>query len=262
MAEEEKRSSENILYLVPVSILLAGFLIAGAVYMGGKKNGATDAAKSQRADTQNAGGSTAPQVAGAGTVTAVGLAEDLGLDIDKFSACLTDEEITKEIDKDIADGTTAGDAVTATGNQFGAPAFFINGRPLVGAQPFSEFKKVIDVALSVAAGTPEVAGTQKVDVSVDDDPSWGPEDAKVTIIEFSDFQCPYCQKYAIETLPQIKSEYGDKIRYVFRDYPLPFHSNAKRAAIVASCAGQQGKYFEMHDLLFANQEKWSATTGF
>ncbi|PIS21716.1 hypothetical protein COT51_01190 [candidate division WWE3 bacterium CG08_land_8_20_14_0_20_41_15] len=263
MAEAEKRSSENILYLVPVSILLAGFLIAGAVYMGGKKNGTSGAAKSERADV---GGSTAPEVAGAETVTAVGLAESLGLDIDKFSACLSDEEIAKEIDADIADGQVLAAGETDPTQQeplvSGTPTIFINGCRLVGAQPFSEFKKVIDEELSIEGGAAEPAGTQRFDISVDDDPSWGPEDAPITIIEFSEYQCPYCKSYVDEAYSQIKKGYAGKIRYVFRDFPLPFHNNALRAAVIANCAGEQGKYFEMHDLLFANQEKWSATTGF
>lgn len=88
----------------------------------------------------------------------------------------------------------------------------------------------------------------------DNDVSKGPKDAKVTIIEFSDFQCPYCQK-AKETVDEIMKEYADKVRLVFKHFPLQFHSNAQKAAEAAECANDQGKFWEMHDYMFANQDK-------
>jgi protein-disulfide isomerase len=91
-------------------------------------------------------------------------------------------------------------------------------------------------------------------VSVDDDPFMGPEDAPVTIVEFSDFQCPYCERAAVDVLPQVFAEYGDQVRLVYRDFPLTqIHPQALPAAIAAECADDQGKFWEYHDLLFANQ---------
>ncbi len=97
---------------------------------------------------------------------------------------------------------------------------------------------------------PEVP--QKITASIDDDPVKGKEDASVIIVEFSDFECPFCRRFALTTLQQIKSEYIDtgKVKLVFRDYPLPFHRNAMDAARAANCAGKQGKYWEMHDKIF------------
>jgi protein-disulfide isomerase len=83
-------------------------------------------------------------------------------------------------------------------------------------------------------------------------PSFGPENAKVTIVEFSDFQCPFCSR-AADVAHQIKEKYGDKVRFVFRQYPLPMHGDAHLAAQAALAAHQQGKFWEFHDLLFANQ---------
>ncbi|MBI1818201.1 MAG: thioredoxin domain-containing protein [Deltaproteobacteria bacterium] len=83
-------------------------------------------------------------------------------------------------------------------------------------------------------------------------PSRGPANAPVTIIEFSDFQCPYCGR-AEQTVEQVLSTYKDKVRLVYRDYPLSFHEHAQRAAEAAHCAGDQGKYWEYHALLFKNQ---------
>lgn len=91
-----------------------------------------------------------------------------------------------------------------------------------------------------------------MDVSIDDDPMKGSKDAKVTLIEFTDYQCPFCGK-ARPTVKQLISDYGDKIHYVLRDFPLSFHPFAKKAAEAADCAGDQGKYWEYGDLLWANQ---------
>jgi protein-disulfide isomerase len=83
-------------------------------------------------------------------------------------------------------------------------------------------------------------------------PSFGPETAKVTIVEFSDFQCPFCTR-AANVVHQIREKYGDKVRFVFRQYPLPMHGDAHLAAQASLAAHQQGKFWEFHDLLFANQ---------
>jgi len=95
-----------------------------------------------------------------------------------------------------------------------------------------------------------------VRASVADAPSLGRADAPVTIVEFSDYQCPFCQRFYNTTLAALKKDYIDagKVRYVFRDYPLEqLHSHARKAAEAAHCAGEQGKYWQMHDALFQNQ---------
>jgi protein-disulfide isomerase len=93
-------------------------------------------------------------------------------------------------------------------------------------------------------------------VSVGDGPSLGTPDAPVTIIEFSDYQCPFCGRFFKQTFAALKAQYIDtgKVRYVFRDFPLDkLHPQARKAAEAAHCAGEQGKYWEMHDTLFTNQ---------
>ena len=93
-------------------------------------------------------------------------------------------------------------------------------------------------------------------VSVADNPILGQHDAPITLIEFSDYQCPFCQRFFQTTFPVLKTEYIDagKLRYVFRDFPLDsIHPQARKAAEAGHCAGDQGKYWEMHDLLFQNQ---------
>jgi protein-disulfide isomerase len=97
-----------------------------------------------------------------------------------------------------------------------------------------------------------------VRASADDDPSWGPVDAPVTIIEFSDFQCPFCHRFWSETLPQIRQEYEGKVRFVYRDFPLvSIHEWAQKAAEAAECADDQKMFWEYHDLIFGNQDALS-----
>jgi protein-disulfide isomerase len=100
---------------------------------------------------------------------------------------------------------------------------------------------------------------QKSAVSDDGDPSIGSKDATVTIIEFSDFQCPFCERFYLQTFPQIKLEYIDtgKVRFVYRDFPLSFHAMAQKAAEAAECANEQEKFWEYHDKIFQNQASLS-----
>ena len=93
-------------------------------------------------------------------------------------------------------------------------------------------------------------------VSLANSPMLGKAQAPVTIIEFSDYQCPFCRRFFQTTLPTLKAEYVDtgKVRYIFRDFPIDrIHPQARKAAEAAQCAGEQNKYWEMHDLLFQNQ---------
>ena len=95
----------------------------------------------------------------------------------------------------------------------------------------------------------------RVAVSLDQDPAKGPAAAPITIVEFSDFQCPYCSRVN-PTLKQVEEKYGDKVRVVFRDFPLvQIHKDAAKAAEAGECAHEQGKFWEMHDRLFADQSK-------
>lgn len=89
-------------------------------------------------------------------------------------------------------------------------------------------------------------------------PSLGPEDAPVTIIEFSDFQCPYCAA-AVPTIEQVMSAYPSEVRLVFRAFPLPFHDNAYKAAEAGFCADEQGQFWPMSDWMFGHQDQLALT---
>jgi protein-disulfide isomerase len=100
-------------------------------------------------------------------------------------------------------------------------------------------------------------------ISADNDPIIGNPNAPVTIIEFSDFQCPFCAKFHIQTLPAIIEEYinEDKVKLVFRDFPIQsIHPNALPASVAAECANEQGKFKEMHNILFEKQNEWNKQT--
>ena len=102
--------------------------------------------------------------------------------------------------------------------------------------------------------------TQPVKISLDNDPIRGDPNAPITIVEFSDFQCPFCARFHVQTLPLLLEEYIDsgKVNLVYRDFPIQsIHPNALAAAVAAECANEQGEYWEYHDTLFEKQSGWS-----
>ena len=94
----------------------------------------------------------------------------------------------------------------------------------------------------------------KLEIAVEKDNAFqGPADAPITIVEFSDYQCPFCKR-AEETVIEVMKKYKNQVKLVFRHYPLPFHKEAKPAAMAAECAKEQGKFWEYHEQLFNNQK--------
>ena len=102
--------------------------------------------------------------------------------------------------------------------------------------------------------------SEPVKISADDDPIIGDPNAPITIIEFSDFQCPFCARFHVQTLPLLLDQYIEqgKVKLVFRDFPIQsIHPNALPASVAAECANEQGEFKAMHDMLFDNQKQWS-----
>jgi len=102
---------------------------------------------------------------------------------------------------------------------------------------------------------------KRYDIPLEDDPFLGSENAPITIVEFSDYQCPFCQRWHEEVFTRLQEKYGDKIRLVYRDFPLyGLHQEAELAAEAANCAGDQEKYWDYHNLLFSGQKEYSKET--
>ncbi|MEK7153953.1 MAG: DsbA family protein [Patescibacteria group bacterium] len=101
------------------------------------------------------------------------------------------------------------------------------------------------------------AQNEPIDIKVNqNDHILGNKNAKVTIVEYSDFECPFCKKFWSETLPLIKKEFieSGKAHFVYRHFPLPSHSGAKPAALATECAAEQGKFWQMHDEIYKRQD--------
>ncbi len=116
------------------------------------------------------------------------------------------------------------------------------------AEYYEQLKKDMDIQMLLPAYQPPKVAVEATG------PSKGPATAPITIVEFSDFECPYCVK-AEATVKDVLAAYPGKIRLVYRDYPLPMHAKAPKAAEAAHCAQDQGKYWEMHDKLFTQGAK-------
>lgn len=126
-------------------------------------------------------------------------------------------------------------------------------RPLdLGAGPTVESASLADVpAESLASAGPDAPSG----INVSNDPRLGDPDAPVTIVELSDFQCPYCARFHQETFPALRRLYGDRVRWVFVNRYFPQHQHAERAAVASECAHRQGRFWEYADRLFAAQER-------
>ena len=107
---------------------------------------------------------------------------------------------------------------------------------------------------------PTKQAAEPIKISADNDPIIGDPNAPITIIEFSDFQCPFCARFNTQTLPAILDEYIEqgKVKLVFRDFPIQsIHPNALPASVAAECANDQGNFKGMHDILFEKQNEWN-----
>src|SRR5689334_20084698 len=118
-------------------------------------------------------------------------------------------------------------------------------------------KELADLARSGGGAQPAgPPSPESIVLGIDDDPLMGDKKARLVLVEFSDFQCPFCARFVHETLPEIEKDYikTGKLKYVFRDFPITSaHKDAFKAALAAGCALDQGKFWEMHDRLFENQ---------
>ncbi|MFA6426917.1 MAG: thioredoxin domain-containing protein [Candidatus Magasanikbacteria bacterium] len=176
----------------------------------------------------------------------------------QFSACLDTGKYANAVSQDEQLGASIG--------VNGTPATFINGYLISGALPYDSVKQVVDAVLAGKKPDFEFLKDDSGNIAPVTMPNlpnaiWrGNENAKVTIVEFSDFECPYCNRFE-PTMAQILNDYKDKVKFTYRNFPLSFHANAQKAAEAFECAKEQGKGFEMHDKLFelSRQSKLSVS---
>lgn len=196
-----------------------------------------------------------------------GYAKELGLDVAKVKAAITNKTYAASIkaDQELADDVQAS----------GTPHFFINGRRLVGAQPFEKFKSVIDEEIKTAQAllakgvapkdlydaiikegkSPPPPEKKTVDAPAPNSPFKGSANAKVVMEIFSDFECPFCKRVE-PTITQVEKTYGEKLKIVWRHKPLPMHKNAPLASEASQEVFAQkgnGAFWKYHGLLFENQ---------
>ena len=129
------------------------------------------------------------------------------------------------------------------------------GGYVVGSETVEPEKIIIQDVDTVLKGQTTQPST--ISVSLDDDPVLGDPNAPITMIEFSDYQCPFCLKFYSTTLKQIEANYIEtgKVKFVYRDFPIPsLHANAIPAALASECANEQDVFWQYHDLLFNNQK--------
>ncbi|HHB89763.1 MAG TPA: hypothetical protein ENK60_00485 [Anaerolineae bacterium] len=203
--------------------------------------------------------STQTDVAGMKDAVKAG-GEAIGIEnLDAFKACIDNDETLEDIKRDYFDGSEL---------EFRElPGFVIDGRVINQGTSASELFTILDALLqeketgslpdTVVTVTP--SPTPDTDFEPETVTAIGDPNAPVVIVEFSDYQCPFCLRHYQQTMPQLKKEYIDtgKVLYVFKDFPLSFHEQAMPAAMAAECAGEQGQYWEMHDKLFSERDKWN-----
>lgn len=238
-SETDKIKSTNKILIV--ALIIAAFFLGSltnkvATLEGGPTSSASPSTQTQPAQP----GTAAPQITNDNIKT---WAKDLGLNSSQFDTCLDSEKFKDVIEADVKDGQAS--------QVNGTPTFFINGIILVGAQPYDAFKAVIDQELAGSSPT----DSPRTTVDTGRLPALGVKNAKVTIVEFADFECPFCKRYFTDTFPQIKKDYIDtgKVVYYYRHFPLGFHPLARPFANASECANEQNKFWEMHDKIFEEQ---------
>lgn len=259
MAEETKSKSllDKLLPLALVALVGMSFAV-GVLW--------------QKVNSLEKGGSQAATATKEGPLSVNSIktyAKELKLNTKNFNKCLDEGKYADKVKEDMKYGEELGVK--------GTPAFFINGKFLGGAYPFEYFKEIIDLELegkgkslkeyskTLQDAYGEDATQRSFDfaaktVEVGQSSIKGDVNASVTIVEFSDFECPYCQRHFTQTNAKIIEEYvnSGKVKMVFKHYPLAFHSSAQKAAEAAECANEQGKFWEMHDILFTKGSEATA----
>ncbi len=205
------------------------------------------------------------------------LADEIGADVDALKECIAGGAKQAAIAQSVVDADALGFS--------GTPSFRVTNNAsgeshnIVGAQPFERFAGVLDAVLAGEAPPTPSAAQPRQEVpfwataeglaldpdrpgyTMAGDQTRGSADASVVVVEFSDFQCPYCKQHSEQTQPELDKAFVDtgEVRWVYKSFPLPIHPQAPAAGVAAECAADQGKYMEMHEALFADVRGWSTS---
>ncbi len=255
--------------LTPAAIVIGAVIIAGAIVFvwDDDNDEPDDAATIPGESTPGSTDEEFPPGDSPATMLAAlqSYADDVDIDVNEFEQCLGDEQLGAPISQHLQQGQELG--VTGT------PTFFINDKKLVGAQPFPILEEIVERELEGPPDSVEDYSEPIQELAATDPPNFeitgetidvsgaeieGNPDAEVMIAEFSDFQCPFCQRWARESLGPVRDMVGDDVALAFMHYPLTqIHPNAGFASFAAICAGEQDRFWEMHDLLFERQQEWA-----
>lgn len=263
---------------IAAAILVGSILISTSVLISGGVIRWKQSDNSQSASAET----TTNTVSGSLEDKLVAISKEVKVDSSKFKSCLTSQKFKDEINKDQQDAQSAG--ITGT------PGFIIgrssadgkiNGVKIAGAYPPEVFKTIFDKLsvntpvdqipdLTIQQSFPSASGADLESLkngittgtaSVDGDPILGDKNAQITMIEFSDYECPFCKRHFQQTLPELKKNYFDtgKVKLVFRDFiAIPQHNpTAITEALAAECVKDQGgdtAYYQYHDIVFSKTQ--------
>ncbi len=254
-------------FLTPAAVVIGSLIIAGAVWWtSDDSTGAVEAHDFAVTGGVSTAEATVPISAALGLKDRlVTYARQVGLDEGQFEQCLGSQQNVTTINQQLQ----AGNALGVTGT----PTFFINNKKLVGAQPLAILEEIIQAELrgspttldgysaavqKLAATTPPGFSIVPKKPDITGAAIEGSMNARVIVAEFSDFQCPFCKQWSDSSIRGLRAKLGNDVALVFLHFPIvQIHPNAGNAAVVAICAQQQGKFWQMHDLLFAKQTEWA-----
>lgn len=254
-AQPQKSTLEKL--ALPLAVAFAGLFVGIGLILVAVMGG-DGGSSSSGSNNNNIAPAAAPPSASASALNPQSYeeqAERLGIDLDDFRECVSSGRYAQKVQDHLAEGTNAGVSGTP-GNIVIGPdgtTYFVSG-----AQPIATFQGVIDAILTGSPAPVDIpVGGQADNVPpvTDDDHIFGDKDAPVKIVEYSDFECPFCASVH-PTLKQLVVDYDGDVAWVYRHYPLDFHPNAQPAAEASECIAELGgndEFWEFSDYIFANQ---------